>query len=51
MKYRSLSIGDAVRILAEIEKEKRCLLLGKSLRPVLKSSSNGANKMISCKAA
>lgn len=51
MKYKSLSIGDAVRILEEIEKEKRCLLLGKSLRPVLKSSSNGANEMISYKAA
>jgi hypothetical protein len=51
MKYKSLSIGDAVRILEEIEKERRCLLLGTSLKPILKSYSNGANKMISYKAA
>lgn len=51
MKYRSLSIGEAVRILEEIEKEKRCLLLGTALKPFLRSFSNGANKMISSKAA
>jgi len=51
MKYKSLSIGEALRILEEIEKEKQCLLLGKSLRPILKSSSTGAKNMISYKAA
>lgn len=51
MKYRSISIGEAVRILDEIEKEKRCLLLGKSLKPILKSFSTGVKNMISCKAA
>lgn len=51
MKFKSLSIGDAVRILAEIEKEKRCLLLGTALKPILKSSSNGAKNMTYYKAA
>ncbi len=51
MKFKSLSIGDAVRILEEIEKEKRCLLLGTSLRPILKNCSPGAKSMISYKAA
>lgn len=51
MKYKSLSIGKAVRILAEIEKERKCLLLGTSLKPILKSSSIGAKNMISYKAA
>lgn len=51
MKYRSISIGEAVRILKEIEKEKRCLLLGTSLKPILRSSSIGAKNTISYKAA
>lgn len=51
MKFKSLSIGEAVRILAEIEKEKRCLLLGTALKPVLRSFSNGAKNTISSKAA
>lgn len=51
MKYRSISIGEAVRILEEIEKEKRCLLLGKSLRPILRNSSIGAKNTITYKAA
>lgn len=51
MKYKSISIGEAVRILEEIEREKRCLLLGKSLKPILRNSSIGAKNTISCKAA
>jgi len=51
MKYKCISIGEAVRILEEIEKEKRCLLLGKSLRPILRNSSIGAKNTISYKAA
>jgi len=39
MKYRCLSIGEAVRILEEIEKEKRCLLLGTSLKPISRNFS------------
>lgn len=51
MKFKSLSIGEAVRILEEIEKEKRCLLLGTALKPILRRSSIGAKNMISYKAA
>ncbi|HEX5328864.1 hypothetical protein [Sulfuricurvum sp.] len=51
MKYRSISIGEAVRILEEIEKEKQCLLLGTSLRPILRNSSIGAKNTIIYKAA
>lgn len=51
MKYRLINIGEAVRILEEIEKEKRCLLLGKSLKPILRNSSIGAKKTIIYKAA
>lgn len=51
MRYKSISIGEAVQILADIEKEKRCLLLGKSLRPILRSSSIGAKNMSSYKVA
>jgi len=51
MKYKSLSIGDAVKILEEIEKERRCLLLGTSLKQILKKSSTGAKSTISYKAA
>lgn len=50
MKYKSISIGEAVRILEEIKKEKQCLLLGKSLRPILRNSSIGAKDTIYCKA-
>ncbi|MDP3290637.1 MAG: hypothetical protein Q8M43_01245 [Sulfuricurvum sp.] len=51
MKYKSLSIGEAVRILEEIEKERKCLLLGTALKPILRNCSNGAKTMISYKAA
>lgn len=51
MKYKCINIGEAVRILEEIEKERQCLLLGKSLKPILKNSSIGAKNTISYKAA
>lgn len=51
MKYKSINIGEAVRILEEIEKERKCLLLGKSLKPILRNSSIGAKNTISYKAA
>lgn len=51
MKYKSISIGEAVRILKEIEKEKQCLLLGKSLKPILRNSSIGVKNTITYKAA
>lgn len=51
MKYKCINIREAVRILEEIEKERKCLLLGKSLRPILRNSSIGAKNTISYKAA
>lgn len=51
MKYKCINIGEAVRILEEIEKERKCLLLGKSLRPILRNSSIGAKNTIYYKAA
>lgn len=42
MKYKRINIGEAMRILEKIEKEKRCLLLGTSLKPISRNFSTCA---------
>lgn len=46
-----LSIGQAIRILEELQKEPQCLEHGTSSTLLLRNSSHGAKNMITYKAA
>ncbi|MFY9141596.1 hypothetical protein [Sulfuricurvum sp.] len=46
-----LSVGQAIRIIEELQKDPQCLKHGTSLTPLSRDCSTGAKNMISYKAA